>query len=302
MFLNLPSLFRKSILSIYPKTGEKWLRHLPQYIEGLSQKWGLSQLNPLDNLSYHYVLEGLQNDKKIILKLGPSASIFNQEKEALLFFKKGGVSLLENSSSYNALLLERLTPGISLTSLYFEKEKEACLLFAQTVKTLQNQKLEARPSFTPIKNFLKDLKQEVGLPSNTLILEATSLFEDLLNSTDESVPLHGDLHGDNILQHGNRWVAIDPKGYRGDLLYELAAFIRNPYQKLMQRPDAKQIMETRIQFLSDFFKVDSTRLKKWVFVQCVLGGIWAHQDHLGKESSNWFLLAQQMKSLEKPLT
>jgi len=109
-------------------------------------------------------------------------------------------------------------------------------------------------SFTPIKNFLKDLKQEVGLPSNTLVLEAISLFENLLNSTDESVPLHGDLHGDNILQHGNRWIAIDPKGYRGDLLYDLATFVRNPYQKLVQRPDAKQIMEARMQFLSKLSK------------------------------------------------
>jgi len=99
MPLNFPSLFRKSILSIYPKTGEKWLSHLPQHIEDLSQKWGLSQLNSLDNLSHHYVLEGLKNDKKIALKLGPNASTFNQEKEALLFFKKGAVSLLESSPS-----------------------------------------------------------------------------------------------------------------------------------------------------------------------------------------------------------
>jgi streptomycin 6-kinase len=39
---------------------------------------------------------------------------------------------------------------------------------------------------------------------------------------------HGDFHHHNILRHGDRFVAIDPKPYLGDREYDLFSFLRNP--------------------------------------------------------------------------
>ena len=40
--------------------------------------------------------------------------------------------------------------------------------------------------------------------------------------------LHGDLHHDNVLRHGDGWVVIDPHGYVGDAAVEPATMLYNP--------------------------------------------------------------------------
>jgi streptomycin 6-kinase len=39
---------------------------------------------------------------------------------------------------------------------------------------------------------------------------------------------HGDFHHHNILRHGDRFVAIDPKPYLGDREYDVPSFLWNP--------------------------------------------------------------------------
>jgi streptomycin 6-kinase len=40
--------------------------------------------------------------------------------------------------------------------------------------------------------------------------------------------VHGDLHHHNILRHGDRFVAIDPKPYLADREYDVPSFLWNP--------------------------------------------------------------------------
>jgi streptomycin 6-kinase len=48
---------------------------------------------------------------------------------------------------------------------------------------------------------------------------------------------HGDFHHHNILRHGDRFVAIDPKPYLGDREYDLFSFLRNPIALRMTDPE-----------------------------------------------------------------
>ncbi len=58
--------------------------------------------------------------------------------------------------------------------------------------------------------------------------------------------LHGDLHHDNILQNGNYWVVIDPKGLIGEPAYEVSSFIRNSIPELLNHADAPNIIHNRV--------------------------------------------------------
>ena len=64
------SCFEKNILGIYKDKGREWLTNLPITVENIANEYNLSDLKPLGNLSYNYVLSGFQNTKPIILKLG----------------------------------------------------------------------------------------------------------------------------------------------------------------------------------------------------------------------------------------
>lgn len=57
---------------------------------------------------------------------------------------------------------------------------------------------------------------------------AARLCEDLLKTAPEAVPLHGDLHHDNVIITDRGPVAFDPKGILGEPAYELANAFRNP--------------------------------------------------------------------------
>ncbi|MFV0335436.1 MAG: aminoglycoside phosphotransferase family protein [Tropicimonas sp.] len=89
------------------------------------------------------------------------------------------------------------------------------------------------------------------------------------------VPLHGDLHHDNI-RHGERgWCAFDAKGVLGERAYELANAFRNPdgVDDLMRDP-------ARIRRLarswSAAFEVEETRLLQWAAAHCALSISWRH--------------------------
>ena len=66
------------------------------------------------------------------------------------------------------------------------------------------------------------------------LLWAAGLARYLLANQDSIMPLHGDLHHENIMsQEGTVWRAIDPHGLIGDPAYDAANFFGNP----LGRPD-----------------------------------------------------------------
>ena len=59
-----------------------------------------------------------------------------------------------------------------------------------------------------------------------LYARASGIALRLFDKPSAQVPLHGDLHHDNIISSGRGWLAIDPVGLMGDPAYEVApAFI-----------------------------------------------------------------------------
>lgn len=65
------------------------------------------------------------------------------------------------------------------------------------------------------------LQKNIELPLELLNM-SESLWEKALNFNSKQVILHKDLHYDNIIKRNNEWVAIDAKGYIGDIINEAA--------------------------------------------------------------------------------
>ncbi len=78
--------FSKNIVDIYGDRGINWLTQLPNLTRDLEVLWSLSELQPVDNLSYNYVLKGTQNNKPIILKISLDIEGLKRESKALNYF------------------------------------------------------------------------------------------------------------------------------------------------------------------------------------------------------------------------
>ena len=268
--------FKTNIINIYGERGKNWLKELPDFIASLAKKYGLSELSPVPHLSYNYVLSGFQNDTPIVLKLGLDVACLKQEAIALKVFAGfGAVKILAEEDG--VLILERVLPGDSLESYFPLKDDEAIRIAASVMKHLHQAPVLVTGTFPHIRDWLEVLDKEYDIPINYL-QKARHLRDQLLQTTEKEVLLHGDLHHDNILKNGDEWVIIDPKGVIGDPAYETAAFIRNPMPGLLLSAEAVSIIKNRITTFAKLLDLPENRILDWCFVQAVLAWVWALED------------------------
>lgn len=110
-----------------------------------------------------------------------------------------------------------------------------------------------------------------------LVERAAALWDDLCASATREVPLHGDLHHENVLAATREpWLAIDPHGRVGDPGYDCGQLLYNP---LGTDPDelARRAPD-RIALLADTLGLDPDRTVAWGFAVCALSEVWCAQD------------------------
>jgi streptomycin 6-kinase len=270
-----------NIVKIYGKSGVDWLAGLPRSIEQLEHSWKLSELKAFPNLSYSYVLKGMQGDIPVILKLSPDVKLIGKEAIALNAFKGfGAVSVL--GCKEGALLLERAVPGDLLkNALPKEKRIEiAC----KVMEKLHQAPVPSKEGFPPIEEWLAAVDKEWDLPKDHL-KRARKLKNKLITKDPgRKVLLHGDLHQENILSSGNSWVVIDPKGVMGCPIHEVWACVENPQQDL--------------KFLSAYFGYPFKDVVEWYYVRLILAACWQAED--GLDAGRFLALAQSVLPMVEP--
>lgn len=266
--------FERNIINISGNRGKAWLEDLPNVIKKMSENWELSDLKPVSNLSYNYVLSGLQGNRPIILKLSVVMDGLQREATALKAFSDfGAVKVLAQQEG--ALLLERAVPGIALESYFPQRDREAIQIAFEVMHRLHQTPLNEQVIFPHIRDWLLELNKDWPIPAHYLE-KARNLKDKLLDTRAQLVLLHGDLHHDNILQNGNDWVVIDPKGVIGYPANEIWAFICNPLGK----SSVNTIIEDRINEFANKLNLDSQVIVDWCFVQSVLSWVWSLEDNL----------------------
>jgi streptomycin 6-kinase len=224
--------FHSNIISIYGEKGKEWLDALPEIVAVISSKLGLRNLKKVSNLTYSYVLSGFQGNCPMILKLSPDNAGLKREAFALKCFSGCGAVKILNEDN-GILLLQRAVPGASLKSYFPNKEQESMEVAFRVMSRLHQANIPSDHHFPHIKDWLAVLDKDWNMPHKYL-QKARKLCDQLLKTAEPDVLLHGDLHHDNILQNGDDWLVIDPKGVIGEPAYEVAAFIRNPIPELMR--------------------------------------------------------------------
>ena len=268
--------FEQNIINLYGEKGRQWQENLPNLVTQLANTYGLSNLKPVNNLSYNYVLSGFQGPQPIILKLGLDIDGFKREAAALMAFEGSGVVQIFSENT-GLLLLECAVPGISLKSYFPENDDQAINITANVIKRLHKAPIPSTHAFPHITDWLEALDGDLEIPVQTL-QKAREIRDKLLKTAEPDVLLHGDLHHDNILQNGDDWVVIDPKGVIGEAAYEVAAFIRNPMPELLTHADAPNIIHNRIIRFAEPLNIPAARILYWCFVQAVLSWVWAIED------------------------
>ena len=126
--------------------GPEWIGRLPALLADCERRWALKAGAPFPNLSYHYVAPVVRADgSAAVLKIGVPSSEFQWQIDALRFYTgNGSVRLLEADGDAGAMLLERLEPGVLLSTLTENGEDEKNLDDARSDKLAEREIENAR--------------------------------------------------------------------------------------------------------------------------------------------------------------
>jgi len=301
--MQLPDSFITTIKNVYKEDGEKFLAVLPSLIEEVSQRWGLSNIQPVPNLSFNFVAfakrpstapqntRGSAQDEEVILKMSVPNPELTSEMNALQFFNgEGACRLLEHDEERGFLLLERLKPGKMLSEL--EDDDERTQIAADVILNMQRRGGVTPPlqdKFIKLSDWFDGLKKirphfngGTGPFPKELLERVESFLPELF--ADKNVGLmHGDFHHFNILSSERGWLIIDPKGVIGPLGYEIGPLMLNPWGSRSDGSSFKVRAERRIDILSERLSWEREKIIKWATAHAVLSAWWSIEDNMDDE-------------------
>jgi streptomycin 6-kinase len=189
---------------------------------------------------------------KVLPRFHPEEAAMRGEAEALVHWRDTGaaVPLLGRRDDGITLLLRRLRPASTLDDRDYD---EQLVIAGELVARLH----AAGPP-------------PESLPSIETYVEPYRRLSDpeldrLLAGNDHEVAVHADLHGGNVLRDGDRWVAIDPKGVRGDPHLDVWLLLC-PQAPPLPDDNAAAELRRRIGVYCDAARLDPQRAAAWVGV------------------------------------
>lgn len=224
-----------------------------------------------------WLLPVRRGDAPAILKLMKLSSD-ERDAAALLRYYDGNGAVRLYEEHDNVLLLERASgPRSLMTMATTGNDAEAAELLAQTVGKLHAPRAGATPEgLTPLRDWFSSLYDHAD--DISILGRCAAMARRLMASERDVVPLHGDLHHDNVLDGGARgWLAIDPKALHGERAYEVANLLGNPwpYGHIVHHPERMQKLAA---LYADRLGLDPQRVLAFAFAHAGLAASWDMDD------------------------
>lgn len=195
----------------------------------------------------------------------------------------GAARLLARSENGEAMLIERATGRRSLAALARSGatgDDEATAILCDAIAALQKPRGPAPSGLIPLDVWFKDLFPMVQQRGG-ILARAAAAANDLLPAQREILPLHADLHHDNVLDFEARgWLAIDPKCVIGDRAFEYTILFCDPDLADPEPPVAtvSDRFERRLEIVLAKSGLERERLLKWILAWCGLSTAWFLED------------------------
>lgn len=248
--------------------GQSWLAALPATVRAVEKRWGLDLGQPFVDSHVSLVLPARNQD--VVAKIQfPNRESHHEAAALRLWGGSGAVLLVDHWPERNALLLERCLPGTHLS-------RAGTTGLDVMVDLLPRLWIPAAEPFgslsAEVRRWVRNLPHEyqrAGEPFDRELLdEAVEVLTGLAASQGESVLVHQDLHGGNVLRAEREpWLAIDPKPLRGEREFGLSPIIRSD-----EFGHSKEAVIMRLDRLSGALGLDRDRARLWAFGQAISWG------------------------------
>jgi streptomycin 6-kinase len=254
--------------------------------------WALSNLTPIAKTITSNLYKADRDDTIVVLKVLTPLGM-SDEAPGALFLEwldgDGAVRILRHDAG--AHLLEYL-PGPTLKS---RPDREAATVMADLIGRMHTPRDRPAPELAPLQERFAALYDRAG--ESELFSKAAELAEHLIATQTRSIPLHGDMHHDNVMLSPRGWLSLDPKGLIGDPHYETANIFGNPHG----RPDLV-LSPSRQRTMADIFAarlgLDATRVLQFAAAHAALSVCWNIMD--GLDPSHSLAVAESLMAMAAP--
>lgn len=179
---------------------------------------------------------------------------------------------------HKAFVMERVAGIYSLATMATTSgDMRAAALLAETVRLLHARRQQPPPqNLTPLGEWFSALyRHEQDIP---ILGRCARMARGLIASARDIIPLHGDLHHDNVLDGGERgWLAIDPKALLGERAYDIANLLGNPWPHGDIVHDPAR-MRRLAGLFADRLDLDLGRVLAFAFAHSGLSASWDLED------------------------
>ena len=282
--IQIPPSLADNAVRTWGDQGRQWIEQLPALVAACFRRWELAAAPADFTLSFNFVMAVQRSDgTPAVLKLGVPTPDFLSEMAALSVYAGAGMCrVLESDAVLGAMLLERVMPGETLLAL---DERAAVLAAVSVMRELQRSLphgVHLRRLVDQWRNASEGLPIKLGRPSPLppdLVAEADDIYAEIRIRRSPEVVLHGDLHHWNILSSGDHgWLAIDPHGVLGPPECEVGAFMLNPNDGRLVRPDAREILSARLDLFAAELGHDRESMRRVALAYAVLSATWSAED------------------------
>jgi streptomycin 6-kinase len=197
-------------------------------------RWALQKPSPRVENATAWVCKVFQaNGTPATLKLlKPEAREDELRGASLLAWYEGEGAANVLATAEDAILMEWVEGEPLGNAVRAGHDADAALALCGIVQELHRPRGEAPANLLPLGEHFRALFDAgVGNWPNTsrdLYARAVGIALQLSDRPVGPVPLHGDLHHDNVIATDRGWLAVDPKGLIGDPVYEVANLFINP--------------------------------------------------------------------------
>lgn len=251
-------------------------------------RWSLSDAEPVAETRTSWVLRVMSPGGPHGLKLLKPYGADEINGARLMQWWAGDGAAAIEAIDGDDILMEWLEGGTlgHLVRADFGRDAEATDVLCDVVAKLHRQRPRPVPDLWPLEGWMKPL-----LDSKVTFLpvgarprweRVQTILVALLASTTDPVPLHGDLHHDNVLGGPVNWRVIDPKGLFGDPVFDVANLFRNPHNAgaLVLQPER---IERLTATFAERFGWSRRRILEWAAVLVAISAIWNKTEANGFE-------------------
>lgn len=242
-------------------------------------RWSLTKSTPVAESAGSAIFRVEQNGRNFaVLKILKPVAAEEERRGSMLMNWYGGEGAATIFDIHgDTIFMEWLDGGTLGDAVRAGHDAEATIALCTLVANLHRPRTDSPDGLLPLRERFQTLfDTDVRTWPHTardLYARASGIALKLFDRPSAQIPLHGDLHHDNIMSSDRGWLAIDPKGLIGDPLYDVANVFRNPFGVHALITDPR-----RIKALVDAFEsrlgYNRKRVLGWACAHSALSACW----------------------------